>query len=143
VALALDGKSLRGALREDGRCVHLFSAMVHGSRVVGQNEVDEKSNEITAFRPLLATLGDLFGTLITADAMHTQRDHARCVVDDHHADYLFQVRDNQPNLLAALIAIPEEKFSTEHLEASKGYGRTEHRYVRVADIPDTVDFPHA
>jgi len=143
VALALDGKSLRGALREDGRCVHLFSAMVHGSGiVVGQNEVDEKSNEIKAFRPLLATLGDLTGTLITADAMHTQRDHARCVVEEHHADYLFQVKDNQPNLLAALMAIPQEQFSAEHAETSKGHGRTEHRYVRVADVPDSIDFPY-
>lgn len=144
VALALDGKSLRGALREDGRCVHLFSAMVHGSGiVVGQNEVDEKSNEITAFGPLLATLGDLTGTLITADAMHTQRDHARTVVEDHRADYLFQVKDNQPNLLAALMAIPEKHFSAEHAETCRGHGRTEHRYVRVADVPDSVDFPFA
>jgi len=143
VALALDGKALRGALREDGRCVHLFSAMVHGSGIVaGQNEVDEKSNEIKAFRPLLATLGDLTATLITADAMHTQRDHARCVVEEHHADYLFQVKDNQPNLLAALKAIPEEKFSAEHAETSKGHGRTEHRYLRVADVPDSIDFPY-
>ena len=144
VALALDGKSLRGALREDGRCVHLFSAMVHGSGiVVGQNEVDEKSNEITAFGPLLASLGDLSGALITADAMHTQRDHARCVVDEHHADYLFQVKDNQPKLLAALMAMPEDRFSAEHAETCVGHGRTEHRYVRVADVPSDVDFPHA
>lgn len=94
VALALDGKSLRGALREDGRCVHLFSAMVHGSGiVVGQEEVDEKSNEITAFGPLLDSLGDISGALITADAMHTQRDHARTVVEAKKADYLFQVKD--------------------------------------------------
>lgn len=144
VALALDGKSLRGALREDGRCVHLFSAMVHGSGiVVGQNEVDEKSNEITAFGPLLASLGDLSGALITADAMHTQRDHARCVVDEHHADYLFQVKDNQPKLLAALMAMTEDRFSPEHAETCKGHGRTEHRYVAVADVPDGIDFPHA
>ena len=144
VALALDGKSLRGALREDGRCVHLFSAMVHGSGiVVGQNEVDNKTNEITAFGPLLASLGDLTGALVTADAMHTQRDHARLVVAEHHSDYLFQVKDNQPNLLAALMAIPEQNFSAEHAESCKGHGRTEHRYVRVADIPDEVDFPFA
>lgn len=76
--------------------------MVHGSGiVVGQNEVDEKSNEITAFRPVLATLDDLTGTPITADAMHTQRDHACCVVEEHHGDYLFQVKDNQPNLIGS------------------------------------------
>lgn len=70
----------------------------------------------------------------------TQRDHARCVVEEHHADYLFQVKDNQPNLLATLVD-NHEKFSGEHAESSKGHGRTKHRYVRVADAPDGVDFP--
>lgn len=144
LALALDGKSVRGALREDGRCVHLFSAMVHGTGIViGQEEVDEKSNEITAFAPLLASIGDISGWLITADAMHTQREHARLVVQDLHADYLFQVKDNQPNLLAALTAMPPESFSPEHAETCRGHGRTEHRYVRVAEVPDCVDFPFA
>jgi hypothetical protein len=77
LVLALDGKSLRGALRADGRAVHLFSAMVHGAGiVVGQVEVDNKSNEITALRPLLEPL-DIAGCLVTADALHAQRDHAR------------------------------------------------------------------
>lgn len=152
VALALDGKAMRGALREDGRAVHLFSAMVHGTGVVvGQEEVDEKSNEITAFGPLLASLGDISGCLITADALHTQRDHARIVVEEFHADYLLQVKDNQPTLLAAIKAIPQDRFSPEHAESCRGHGRTEHRYVRVADVggaldedvDDDVDFPHA
>ena len=70
LVLALDGKSMRGALREDGRQVHLFAAMVHSTGiVVGQQEVDAKSNEITAFRPLLEGL-DLQGGLVTADALH-------------------------------------------------------------------------
>jgi predicted transposase YbfD/YdcC len=144
VALALDGTSLRGALRDDGRCVHLFSAMVHGSGVVvGQEEVDQKSHEITAFGPLLNSLGDISGALITADAMHTQREHARGVVEEHHADYLFQVKDNQPTLLATLMAMDETCFSPEYAESARGHGRREHRYVRVADIPADVDFPHA
>jgi hypothetical protein len=111
LVLALDGKAVRGAPREDGRAVHLFSAMVHGDGVVvAQSEVDEKSNEITAFRPLLEGL-DLNGALITADAMHTQRDHATFLVEEKNADYLFQVKANQPNLHEAVQAIGEGSFS--------------------------------
>jgi Transposase DDE domain len=141
VALALDGKSLRGSLREDGRCVHLFSAIVHGSGiVVGQNESrrevqrDHRDRSPARFsrRPIRR-----------ADAMHTQRDHARCVVEEHHADYLFQVKDNQPKLLAALMAMTEDRLSPEHAETCVGHGRTEHRYIAVADVPEGVDFPYA
>lgn len=143
VVLALDGKSLRGALGGQGRAVHLFSAMVHGSGlVVGQEEVDEKSNEITALRPLLEGL-DIAGALVTADALHAQRDHARFVVEEKKADYLFQVKENQPKLLAAIKAVPEADLSPEHESTSRGHGRTEHRYVRVGDAPEGVDFPHA
>lgn len=143
LVVALDGKSLRGSTRDDGRQVHLFSAMLHGSGVVvGQEEVDERSNEITAFIPLLEGL-DLTGALITADAMHTQRDHARYVVENKQAHYLFQVKANQPKLLEALKAIPEADFCAEHHQTNRGHGRIEHRYVRVAKTPTELDFPHA
>jgi predicted transposase YbfD/YdcC len=57
LALALDGKTVRGAVDADGRQLHLFSAIVHGHRtVVAQTAVDKKSNEITAFAPLLDML---------------------------------------------------------------------------------------
>ena len=82
VAIALDGKAARGSLREDGRPLHLLSAMVHGDGIViGQEEVDRKSNEITALRPLLEPL-DIEGALLTADALHCQRDDARYIVSD-------------------------------------------------------------
>jgi predicted transposase YbfD/YdcC len=143
VVLALDGKSMRGALRDDGKAVHLFSAMIQASGVVvAQAEVDQKSNEITAFRPLLEGL-ELEGALVTADAMHTQREHARFLVEDKRADYLFQIKDNQPGLLARVKAIPATDFSPEHEEHCKGHGRTEHRYVRTAPAPDDLDFPYA
>jgi len=143
IVLALDGKTLRGALREDGRAVHLFSAMVHGAGiVVGQVEVEHKSNEITALRPLLAPL-DISGFLVTADALHAQREHARFIVEEKGADYLLQVKENQPSLLAAIKAIPEGDFSPEYESHCRGHGRSEHRYVRVAEAPAGLDFPHA
>lgn len=111
LVLAVDGKSLRGARQDDGRPVHLFAAMVQGERaVVAQVEVDHKTNEITGFQPLLAGL-DLAGAVVTADALHAQREHARFLVEDKHADYLFGVKGNQPKLLEAIESIDPGSFS--------------------------------
>ena len=56
--------------------MHLLAAMDHTSRaVLAQTDADGTTNEITGFEPLLEGL-DLAGRDITADAMHTQREHA-------------------------------------------------------------------
>ena len=111
LVVAVDGKSLRGATQDEGRCVHLFAAMVQGDRaVIAQSEVDHKTNEITGFKPLLENL-DLEGAVVTADAMHAQREHARFLLEDKGADYLLGVKANQPSLLAAIESIPQGSFS--------------------------------
>jgi hypothetical protein len=56
--------------------VHLLAVMGHTSRsVLGQADVDHATNEIARFRPLLDRL-DLADTVVTAEALHTQREHA-------------------------------------------------------------------
>lgn len=55
-ALAVDGKTVRGARRPDGPQVHLLSAMNKAGPVLAQREADAKSNEITAIQPLPAPL---------------------------------------------------------------------------------------
>jgi hypothetical protein len=110
-AVAVDGKTLRGAVDADGRQVHLLAALAHGSGVVlAQRRVDAKSNEITGFRPLLEGV-DLQGRVVTADALHTQTEHARYLVGDRQADYLFTVKGNQPTLEAAISHLPQAAFS--------------------------------
>jgi hypothetical protein len=97
-AVAIDGKTLRGAHRAGGGQVHLLGAVLHGSGVtLGQCAVDEKSNEIPAAPALLAPI-ELTGLTVTADALHTQRDLARLLVEEKGADYCFTVKDNQPTL---------------------------------------------
>ncbi|MEW6523301.1 MAG: ISAs1 family transposase [Bacillota bacterium] len=109
-AIAVDGKTLRGSASQQRKAVHLLSALVHKEGVVAaQCAVDTKSNEITAFRPLLDPL-DLTDTVVTADAMHAQVDHARYLVEEKQADYLFTVKGNQPTLLADLTALEESDF---------------------------------
>jgi dihydrofolate reductase len=57
-AVAVDGKSLRGAVGPDGRRVHLLAALVHGAgTVVAQRQVAAKTSEIGAFAPMFVTDG--------------------------------------------------------------------------------------
>jgi isochorismate hydrolase len=74
--------------------VHLLAAADQQASGVLAQAVDGKSNEITAFAPLLEPL-DLTGAVITADAMHTQREHARFLVSDKKAHYIL-VREEEP-----------------------------------------------
>ena len=55
--IAIDGKTLRGAARPDGTRPHLLSAYdVTEGTVLGQEDVDGKTNEITCFVPLLGAI---------------------------------------------------------------------------------------
>jgi hypothetical protein len=110
-AVAVDGKTLRRAVDANGRRVHLLAALhQQQGTVLAQRRVDGKSNEITGFQPLLEEV-DLEGAVVTADALHCQRDHARYLVGERHADYLFVVKENQPGLVAAISQLPEQAFS--------------------------------
>ena len=87
---------LRGSAR-DGHQVHLLAALDHhDGAVLAQRQVDGAPGEVPAFQPLLAGL-DLAGVVVTADALHTQRDHASFLVG-RGADYLLVVKANQPTL---------------------------------------------
>ena len=63
--------------------------------VLAQADVDGKTNEIARVQPLLDGV-DLTGTVVTADALHTQHAHADWLVGVKHAAYLLLVKANQP-----------------------------------------------
>ncbi len=75
------------------------------SAILAQTDVDPTTNEIARFRPLLDRL-DLTGTVVTADALHTQRGHADWLVTHQHAAYLLMVKANQPTLHQQLRRLP-------------------------------------
>ena len=55
--IAIDGKSVRGAVRPDGTRPHLLAAYdVTAGAVLGQEDVEAKTNEITCFVPLLQAI---------------------------------------------------------------------------------------
>jgi len=97
-AIGIDGKTLRGARREDGTKVHLLSAFIHQQGItIAQKEVPATSNEIPTAIPLLEPL-NLEGKVVTADAFHTHKDLAAFLVQKKKADYCFTVKDNQSTL---------------------------------------------
>lgn len=118
-ALAIDGKTVRGAWTSQGRQLHLFSAFAHDSGVVyAQCAVDEKSNEITHVDKLLENV-ELNGKVVSADAMHTQRHTAHYLVQQRGADYIFTIKKNQPELLnKARRMLPSSFFFPEETTCS-------------------------
>jgi len=109
--IAIDGKTLKGSRQGDQIAIHLLSAVLHNEGIViGQKNVGEKTNEIPVIRELLKPI-DIKGCVVTADAMHTQEETARQIVIQQKADYLFNVKDNQPTLRRELEDLNFEDFS--------------------------------
>ncbi|MER5852415.1 ISAs1 family transposase [Streptomyces sp. NPDC002012] len=140
-AVAVDGKSVRGALRADGRRVHLLSALRGDGVVLAQREVDAKSNEITAFRPLLDPL-DLTGAVVTFDALLTQTDHARFLVEEKDAHYIAVLKGNHPTLHALVKNLPWKEVPLMDRTRTAAHGRDEIRRLKAVTVPG-LPFPHA
>lgn len=74
---ALDGKTVRGTRDHDGGQTHLVSVLDQATgAALAQVAVDAKSGELAVVPELLDGL-DLHDVLLTTDALHTQRSHAR------------------------------------------------------------------
>jgi len=97
--IAIDGKTLRRSFEAGGRkaAIHMVSAWCSINHLtLGQLATDAKSNEITAIPKLLALL-DIRGALVSIDAMGTQKQIARQIVEQR-GDYLLAVKDNHKTL---------------------------------------------
>ncbi|WP_170247488.1 ISAs1 family transposase, partial [Nonomuraea zeae] len=140
--LAVDGKTLRGSRTADGTTVHLLAATRHDTQtVLAQRQIEAKSNEIPAFTPLLADL-DLTGVVITADALHTQHQHAHHVIASG-GHYLFIVKGNQPTLQRRLKALPWREAVLNDRTDETGHGRREIRRMKICTVRPGLPFPHA
>lgn len=138
--VAIDGKtSRRSHDRSAGKApLHLVSAFATTARLVlGQEAVDDKSNETTAIPLLLERLaagGSLKGAIVTIDAIACNAAIATAITNAG-ADYLLAVKANQPTLRGEI-----ERFFADAPPASldtardvdKGHGRIEERTVTVA-----------
>ncbi|MEU7916997.1 ISAs1 family transposase, partial [Microbispora bryophytorum] len=141
LGLAVDGKTLRGS-RTGGGTTHLLAATRHDTQtVMAQAQVAAKSNEIPAFTPLLRRL-DLTNVVITADALHTQHEHARQIIAAG-GHYVFIVKGNQPTLLRRLKALPWREALLNDRTDETGHGRREIRRMKICTVRPGLPFPHA
>ncbi|MEU9291483.1 ISAs1 family transposase [Streptomyces sp. NPDC048275] len=140
--LSVDGKSLRGAAKASGRKVHLLAALEHTSGlVVAQLDVGEKTGETTCFQPLLDTVANLAGTVVTSDALHTQREHAGYLLG-RRAHYIAIVKGNQKKLRKQLKCLPWKEIPLQSRTRDSGHGRSEIRRIKVATVSNLL-FPGA
>jgi len=143
LAVALDGKTLRGARRMGAAATHLVSVFAHHARLVlGQLAVAEKSNEIPCVRQLLRTLRRV-RLLVTVDAMHTQTATAKMICSTLKSHYLMVVKSNQPKLLARIHALPWAQVPVTATDDNHGHGREERRTLKVLTAARGIGFPYA
>jgi predicted transposase YbfD/YdcC len=140
-AVAVDGKTSRGARRADGTRVHLLGVAEHGGHLLDHLEVDVKHNETSHFTELLEPL-DLAGAVLTFDALHTVRANLDWLVREKKAHYIAVVKQNQPLLHARVRALPWRQVPAGSVTRDTGHGRIETRTVKTAHV-SRLDFPHA
>lgn len=130
--VALDGKALRRAVRPGQSVRHLISVWACENRLVlGQRQVDDKSNEITAVPALLRAL-DLAGCIVTADALHCQKTIAK-EITEADADYVLALKGNQGTVHDEVKTYLDDACGREAVELAtlvttdKDHGRVEVR----------------
>ncbi len=144
LAVALDGKTLRGARRMGAAATHLVSVFAHHARLVlGQLAVAEKSNEIPCVRELLRMFKNRVRLLVTVDAMHTQTANAKLICSTLKSHYLMIVKSNQPKLLARIQALPWAQVPVTATDDDHGHGREERRTLNVLTTARGIGFPYA
>jgi predicted transposase YbfD/YdcC len=145
--LAVDGKTARRSHDRKKELGALHAVTVWASEFglsLGQVACAEKSNEITAI-PELLRLVDIKGTIITIDAMGTQKAIAAQVVD-RGADYVLALKGNQETLHQEVIDYIDEQAKNDfadvkarrHVTQETGHGREETRSYIQMPVPDDL-----
>ena len=145
--VAIDGKSVRRShdKLKGKSALHMVSAWALENRLVlGQTQVSDHSNEITAIPELLRIL-ELSGCIVTIDAMGCQKEIAEQIVDGG-ADYVLAVKANQGTLhenIKDIFGCAERDGFADvayHEEVNKGHGRLETRRCWVITAPEQLRY---
>jgi predicted transposase YbfD/YdcC len=94
--LAIDGKTQCGNGKKKKKANHIVSCVDENGFCLGQELVEDKSNEITAIPELLDNL-NVKGHIITTDAMGCQREIVK-KIRKKRADYVLALKGNQGTL---------------------------------------------
>ena len=143
--VALDGKSLRGAIDTARRTqpLHLVTAWAAEQRLVLCVRKAPQRSEVTAARDIIALL-DLAGTTVTADALHGNRATAQAICE-RGGDYALVIKGNRGPLHRAaqtLFETADPAVSATTTETA--HGRHEARSAWVLPVDgwaETYGFP--
>ena len=138
--IAIDGKAVRRA-GSPGKAPIIVGAWDERTGIaLGQEQVAEKSNEITAIPRLLAGI-DIRGAIVTTDAMGCQKESARLIVAGG-GDYMLALKGNHSlaheemrSFMEDAVANAPESLSF-HETYEKGHGRLEARRCWQSDDLD-------
>jgi predicted transposase YbfD/YdcC len=144
---AVDGKTARRSHDRKKGLGALHSVSVWASEFglsLGQVACAEKSNEITAI-PELLQLVDIQGSIITIDAMGTQKAIAETIID-READYVLALKGNQETLQQQVVDYIDEQSKNDfadvqarrHITKEKGHGREEIRSYIQMPVPENL-----
>ena len=122
--------------------------MLHPKKVgtlpVEGSDEEKQTNEIKMAAPMLDAIA-IEGKTITADALLTQREFARYLVEQRRAHYHFTVKANQPELLEDLTFYFQNKDNeVDFIHTGDGeHGRIETRKIWVTtQLNAYLNFPH-
>jgi len=116
--IAIDGKTICSTAKKDSYKdkLHIVTAYLTRNGVtLGQLSVDEKTNGIPVLRDLLDMI-DIEGKIITADAMHCQKDTAEKIIKGG-GNYVLGLKANQETLLEEISAYIDDCVTDKTIEA--------------------------
>jgi len=145
--IAFDGKTLRHSFDTATglSAIHVMNAWSSANDFcLGQMKVDGKSNEITAM-PALLKMIDIKGSVVTADALNTQKEIAGQIVEQG-GDYVLALKGNHQLLyedtklffedsISDRFSVPNESYEEEN----RGHGRVDYRKYWAVEV-DGLDF---
>ena len=136
--IVLDGKKLKGVspTSKGNTGLYILNAWVSENRIcVGQEKVDDKSNEITAIPNVLKSL-DIEDSVVTIDAIGTQTKIAE-LIRGKKGHYLLSVKANQNELLEDIqCAFKTHQGYHQCEEIDSDHGRIETRRCSILPAKD-------
>ena len=150
--IMFDGKAIRStdAIKSIEKMMNIVTAYTDTGVSLLQKTVEDKTNEIPAVQELIDML-DVEGLIITADAMHCQKETSKKIIENG-GDYVLQLKANQKSFYEDVYAMFDDKYMSEtdkeceyeiYKTQEKKHGRIETRtcYVlnEIAFFTDYVD----
>ena len=134
--IMIDGKAIKStdAIKTIEKMMNIVTAYTNTGISLLQKTVDNKTNEIPAVKELIDML-DVKGMIITADAMHCQKETAEKIVNNG-GDYVLQLKANQKSFYEDVYAMFDDKYMDEtdknceyeiYKTEEKSHGRIERR----------------